>query len=499
MYCVFVVVGFLLLPGPSCTNSDNLALLLNTLKTTQRAVCDDEMVFIECPKGTAISILVAQYGKASLENSACAHVSSGSSDEQERENCKRPNAMQYDLLQTVVEACQKKQQCTFSTTPRPGIVDPCPFTRKYIEVSYKCRPHDFISETVCEDELMELSCNPHSRIAIFDAQYGRTAYEIACPAHGVTESCSTPYTVEKVMQVCHGKRRCLVLASGRTFESFCGPQIRPYLKIVYACVPLGIISERYETPAEVEEIDSTLKISNDNRLDKEDRAGDKWGDIKAGTTTIGSVWQPPVKHLPPLRTEETTIFTSLADPALQPRTKDVTPPPNTNANVEKTKELSSTYKLYIFIGIAVVVFVILTAIFIGIRCYLDQKAKSDSKNGDMFTTEAPNVFNDAVSDIDNDVDVSHISGTFYDPVHPDMILFKDVPGSRGTLRAMKPLSTIYPIAGASMYGNVDYVPSQTRDIPTRFTRSRSKEEQSTDMMMSPKSLASYSNSNFYYG
>lgn len=50
---------------------------------------------------------------------------------------------QYSLLQTVVEACQKKQQCKFSTKPKPGLVVPCPATRKYVEVAYKCRPSKY--------------------------------------------------------------------------------------------------------------------------------------------------------------------------------------------------------------------------------------------------------------------------------------------------------------------------------------------------------------------
>lgn len=78
----------------------------------------------------------------------------------------------------------------------------------------------------------------------------------------------------------------------------------------------------------------------------------------------------------------------------------------------------------------------------------------------MFTTEAPNIFNDGASDIDNDGDVSHISGTFYDPLHPDMIIYRDGQ-TKTALRAMKPLSTVYPTAGASMYGNVDYGPSHS--------------------------------------
>lgn len=110
----------------------------------------------------------------------------------------------------------------------------------------------------------------------------------------------------------------------------------------------------------------------------------------------------------------------------------------------------------------------------------------------MFTIEAPNVFNDAVSDIDNDIDVGHLSGTFHDPMHPDMLLYRDLPGNRGTLRAMRPLSTIYPCAGASMYG-VDYVPP-SRDVPVRF-----KDEDVAPEILSPKSLDRYSSSNYYYG
>ena len=144
-------------------------------------------------------------------------------------------------------------------------------------------------------------------------------------------------------------------------------------------------------------------------------------------------------------------------------------------------------------------FIVIIGAVIAVKCYMNRK-KDHSKNGDMYTTEAPNVFNDAFSDIDNDADISHISGTFHDPMHPDMILYKNVPGSRGTLRAMKPLCTIYPSnAEANMYGNVDYVPSHTREVAPRFTRSRSNEEEmEPNILTSPRSLGAHS-SNYYYG
>lgn len=156
------------------------------------------------------------------------------------------------------------------------------------------------------------------------------------------------------------------------------------------------------------------------------------------------------------------------------------------------------FKIFVYVGAGIIIILLLLLLIIAVRCYFTRKEKEHAKNGNMFSTEAPNVFSDAASEMDNDVDVSHISGTFYDPVHPDMILYRDADGTRNTLRAMRPLSTIYPCAGARMYGNVDYVPQRE---PGRFTRSRSKEEEPTDpeLMTSPKSLGAYSTSQFYYG
>lgn len=143
-------------------------------------------------------------------------------------------------------------------------------------------------------------------------------------------------------------------------------------------------------------------------------------------------------------------------------------------------------------------FLILIILLIGVRYYITRRDARKTKSPDMFSTEVPNVFNDAISDIDNDIDVSHISGTFYDPVHPDMILYREHPGTKGSLRAMRPLSTIYPCAGASMYGNVDYIPrSQSKDETTRT--SKIDEEFETEGVVSPRSLGRYSNSQFYYG
>uniref|UniRef100_A0A2A4JXC7 SUEL-type lectin domain-containing protein n=1 Tax=Heliothis virescens TaxID=7102 RepID=A0A2A4JXC7_HELVI len=478
----YLVLGFLALPGPSCSNSDNLALLLDTLKVIQRSVCNDEMVSLACPRGTTISIQVAQYGKVG-EEKGCPALS-GEVTEEAR-NCKRPNAMQYSLLQTVVEACQKKPQCKFSTLPMAGLVDPCPTQNKYVEVAYKCRPYEFRIRNACEGDVIKLSCNPHSRIAIFDALYGRTAFEaVTCPqTQGVPDeflspACVTPHAVKTVIQLCLGRRRCQIAANSKTFNSSCNQLSRPYLKVVYACVPLGVLSEKYESAAERDEGSTTFDHSK-ALFDESEEAGEKWGEPSADRAL-----QPSLNEdVSPTRPEAET--TTLQQP---------------KKNIERNEEPQHGNSILLLsVSIGLLIFIVIIGVTIAIKCYVKRKT-DHSKNGDMYTTEAPNVFNYAFSDIDNDADISHISGTFHDPMHPDMILYKNIPGSRGTIRAMKPLCTIYPSAPeANMYGNVDYVPSHTRDTATRFTRSRSNEEEGEqNIMTSPRSLGAHS-SNYYYG
>ncbi|XP_022124328.2 protein eva-1-like [Pieris rapae] len=460
---IILVYIFMVLPGPSYT-ADSLGLLAGTLKTIQRAACYDEDVSLSCAKGTYISIQVAQYGKASPGGYNCKTEPQNVSDV---EKCLRPTAMQYSILQTVVVACQKKPSCKFSTKLKPGTADPCPHARNFVEVAFKCRPHEFRSRTACEDDIIKLSCSPYSRLAIYEAHYGRIAYEahsMTCPqAQGVVdESCTAPYALETVMQICHGKRRCLVVANRKTFGSPCNPTSRPYLKIAYACVPLGVLIERYESPAEKDEVIHTQVMNQDEGLFDDSDTGEHW---------------------------DGNVATPIADPALQPPSDDIhlllekeKASEATAGSVNRTGRSKANENLYFYVGVAISIFLILTLCLIIVRFYINHKRKRNAKNGNMFTTEAPNIFSDATSDIDNDV--SHISGNFYDPGHPDM-LYRE---STRTLRPMKPLSTVYPTAGASMYG-VDYVPPLE---PLRF-------ESDPEVMMSPKSLNGYTNTEFHYG
>ncbi|KAM7361477.1 uncharacterized protein ACRADG_012179 isoform 2-T4 [Cochliomyia hominivorax] len=322
---------------------DPLALLSATLRTYQKAACDTDQVVITCPRGTSISIEFAQYNKfiakdgisieelcpangdgienrtkakhllrgstfgsptqkvpanryvngahlsevASLNIIATADVatttSTADNDDNTPENCMWPNALQYSLLQTVVEACQKKKHCKFNGRPQfyglgasgvgdtsgsssyhssstisSSIIssDPCPKRRKIVEVAYKCRPYEFRSKVACHNDVAQLECNPYSRIAVYSASFGRTEYEsIQCPQpQGVREeTCLASYATETVMQICHGRRRCNLAADANTFGTPCQPNSRMYLKVVYTCVPKQVLMDRYETEVEADE------------------------------------------------------------------------------------------------------------------------------------------------------------------------------------------------------------------------------------------------------
>ncbi|GLH02818.1 Uncharacterized protein GBIM_08783 [Gryllus bimaculatus] len=199
---------------------------------------------------------------------------------------------QYSLLQTVVEACQKKRQCKFQTSPRTFGGDPCPGVRKYVEVAYKCRPlrvgvgvgvggltesgpvaDEFRSKVACEDDSVTLKCNPNARIAVYSASFGRTEYEsIQCPQpQGVPEeTCLVSYATEAVMRRCHGKRRCQLTAGAEMFGNPCRPQSRMYLKVVYTCVPRAVLREHLVESTGEDETD--LADDDDDDFDIDDAA-----------------------------------------------------------------------------------------------------------------------------------------------------------------------------------------------------------------------------------
>ncbi|XP_023035943.1 uncharacterized protein LOC6650955 isoform X2 [Drosophila willistoni] len=284
---------------------DPLALLAATLRTYQRAGCDSEQLSLSCPRGTSISIELAQYGRAGdlTDHSLCPPVSqedltttgsagdavihSGTEIEVKPPETCTVSGLQYALLQTVVDACQKKRHCKFAANSKThSSGDPCSGIRKFVEIAYKCRPYEFRSKVACEQDTMPLVCNPYSRIAIYSASFGHTEREsVQCGGQsagtvtgstpGVSEDNSKPtclvsYATETVMQICHGRRRCSVTADAGTFGRPCKTDVRMYLKVVYTCIPRKVLKDRYETAPESDEPQQTeLDLDQDELYDED--------------------------------------------------------------------------------------------------------------------------------------------------------------------------------------------------------------------------------------
>jgi hypothetical protein len=373
------------------------ALLSGTLRTYQRAGCDDEVVTLRCPPGTSISIEIAQYGKSAPSKSLCGPKTTQSSISKTSYNynvsCLWPNALQYSLLQTVVEACQKKRQCKFKTSPKTFGGDPCPGVRKYVEVAYKCRPYEFRSKVACENERIQLKCNPNSRVAVYSASYGRTEYEsIQCPQpQGVREeTCLVSYATETVMQLCHGKRSCELSADISTFGSPCKPESRMYLKVVYTCVPRKVLKEQYEGRLEPDEIEADQEFSNDDDEDFET--------YDAGNQFIReSAASPPASNI-----EGNGKGDNL--------TKDS---PNVNAKSPAHKsngldfENQERFYLYLIVSIAAAILLCLT-ILVGRLLVQRHRARREAKfhATNIADHSLPNGFTDDISEVDADIDLT---------------------------------------------------------------------------------------------
>uniref|UniRef100_A0A182PS15 SUEL-type lectin domain-containing protein n=1 Tax=Anopheles epiroticus TaxID=199890 RepID=A0A182PS15_9DIPT len=175
-------------------------------------------------------------------------------------------AQQYSILQTVVEACQKKRRCRIQATPKNFATAPCPGIHRMVEVNHKCRPFEFRSLVSCEKDIVRLTCGQYTRIAIYSATYGRTAYESShCSqtAASKEQTCLSEHTSLTLTEICQGRRKCTVAVESSTFGNPCPENIRVYLKVIYACVSRNVFRERYITPLEDDEQDERPYESNE--------------------------------------------------------------------------------------------------------------------------------------------------------------------------------------------------------------------------------------------
>ncbi|TDG43116.1 hypothetical protein AWZ03_010473 [Drosophila navojoa] len=487
---------------------DPLALLSATLRTYQKAACDTDQVVIACPRGTSISIEFAQYnkfvakdgysieelcpvtgtvkpeirGKAkhllrgsifgsttqkvpanryvnngyaiameapSSTNGPNGPITESTADDAQKsesssENCMWPNALQYSLLQTVVEACQKKKHCKFHGSPQfyglgaSGVgdssgtssyhsstassnaisSDPCPKRRKIVEIAYKCRPYEFRSKVACHNDVAQLECNPYSRIAVYSASFGRTEYEsIQCPQpQGVREeTCLASFATETVMQICHGRRRCNLAADANTFGTPCQPNSRMYLKVVYTCVPKQVLKESNESEVEADETEDfegdINDLYDDELIYKESEAIPK---LYSNTTknsrgnATGGAGRAANSNPEGIHTATNGSLDTDADGS------GVNPVMTHSADLSLEDDQQ---RLYLYLLIVGLVGVLCSIVVVVARLLLQKRRMASDTHSNSSTkggtsgglgdeTTIPSGFNDTISEIDADIDLT---------------------------------------------------------------------------------------------
>ncbi|XP_052870396.1 uncharacterized protein LOC128275967 [Anopheles cruzii] len=274
---------------------DDMGLLSSTLRAFRTFCCDDDLLTLSCPIGTSISVELVQYGaKEENDTVQCSYSEldgrnyapestpsssstsmmdivlpnnnilnamnesmTNSSIDRTKDKCTPLYVLQYSILQTVVETCQKKRRCRLHAAPKIFETSPCPGIHRLVEVNHKCRPFEFRSMTSCEKDIVRLTCGQYTRIAIYSATYGRTAYESSHCAQAATsqeQTCLSEHTSHTLTEICQGRRKCTVAVESSTFGNPCPESTRVYLKVIYACVSRNVFRERYITPLEDDEL-----------------------------------------------------------------------------------------------------------------------------------------------------------------------------------------------------------------------------------------------------
>ncbi|KAJ3588067.1 hypothetical protein NHX12_011661, partial [Muraenolepis orangiensis] len=139
----------------------------------------------------------------------------------------------------VLSECQDQHVCNIPVISPVFGQDPCPYTSKYLLVSYKCRPVHHRTRLVCENERMRIMCKNDTVIAIYSASFGHLVDGSPnCPQEprALTElECLSPSALRKVSRRCHGRVNCSVMADTHTFGDPCFQGIRKHLRVSFTC------------------------------------------------------------------------------------------------------------------------------------------------------------------------------------------------------------------------------------------------------------------------
>ncbi|XP_078617820.1 protein eva-1 homolog C-like [Branchiostoma floridae x Branchiostoma japonicum] len=215
--------------------------------------CDGEHVTLRCPHGTTISIQRAMYGRqlsslemcpsyalsATLSAAEAARAAAQRLPIKENTNCDSPTS-----LQKMLDECQNKRHCQVQVHTQVFGVDPCPGTSKYLEVKYKCKPSQYKGRVACDGDTLRLRCKKNHRLAIYTAMYGRGQDgSLECPSNipQPHKECRSPSALQRIIQQCQGKPRCVLEADSGEYGDPCPRGTRKYISVIHTCVPRQVL------------------------------------------------------------------------------------------------------------------------------------------------------------------------------------------------------------------------------------------------------------------
>ncbi|XP_072471186.1 protein eva-1 homolog C isoform X1 [Notamacropus eugenii] len=231
-YCTFLV----------CTKeiaalTDFSGYLTKLLQNHTVYACDGNRLSLQCPRHSTISVQSAFYGQ---DYQMC--------------NSQQPATMMKDhltcvaptALQKVLDECQNQRACQLLVNSRVFGPDPCPGITKYLLVSFKCKPNEFKTKTVCENQELKLHCHETKFLNIYSATYGRMAAEkdiCSLEKDYLPQfDCLSYSALDVLSKRCYGKQRCKIIVNNHHFGSPCLPGVKKYLTVGYACVPQNILT-----------------------------------------------------------------------------------------------------------------------------------------------------------------------------------------------------------------------------------------------------------------
>ncbi|XP_056415464.1 protein eva-1 homolog C isoform X2 [Hyla sarda] len=202
--------------------------------------CDGEHLTLQCPRHSTVSIQSAFYGHSSQSPPMCA------SSLENMPSLHHP-CLAQTALQKVLDECQNLRSCQLPVNSRVFGIDPCPGITKYLVVSYKCKPTEYKSTSVCENHELKLHCKEPKLLNIYSAVYGSLTNEKNPCANeldrGTPYDCVSYSALNMLAQRCYGKQRCRMVVHDKHFGSPCLPGVVKYLTVNYTCVPKIILKE----------------------------------------------------------------------------------------------------------------------------------------------------------------------------------------------------------------------------------------------------------------